>query len=268
MSAHKDIAKMIKRPDSFQKMAVKALKSLVDHSRIVVAVLGGLLFVVLVAAAIQYYSTSKVSGRQLALAEVEREYNQRTAVIEKKLRDISDQIDRLSKQTEGPAAIESAAKKAELETQAKALKPDYKGLEPKYEVFARQFPDTNEAAIALSKAAQIHLTAKRLPEAQANLEQIVTAPKIAQYFKASAYFTLVNIYTTQGKLDEALKASEQLLALVPTDVVPRAKLLKARVLIAKKDKEAAKKELDAVIKDHPTSPAVQTAKSLKVAESL
>jgi predicted negative regulator of RcsB-dependent stress response len=264
MSLYQKLRRTLKRPDAFQVLVLKIFKKCEDNARVIVGVLGAVVVLSVAAIGYEWYSNKKGSSRQKALAEIDREYQQRIATVEKQKSEIEEQLRKLEGKGQNPE--DQVKNTAELRVRYDALKPDFQGLEGKYEAFAQRFPNGgNEVAIALTRAAKIHLEGNRTKEASVLLEKVLAMKPVDPLILGIAGYTLVQLRSNEGKWDEALALCDQIASQAPEDSLPDLKLLKARILFAKKDIEGGRQVIDQLIKDHPASNVVATAKSLRAA---
>src|SRR5690606_38958622 len=146
-----------------------------------------------------------------------------------------------------PAAQLSAEETAKLQQEKKSLEEQIDALQPdhgkslsSYEDFFQQHQNQSEGWVAGMRSAEIYIDQGNFAKAQELLNGVITNSKDHEFYQIQARLSLIGVLEELGKLDEALGEAETLMTLASGDLKAQALLTKARLLVIKEDKDAAR----------------------------
>lgn len=260
-----DKSKTLDAPDAFQVQAYSVMDRLAKNPKPLL-ISGGLILALLVGGyAVKYFTEAKVEKRQTAVSDVDRLY-------ETEMKKYTDQREALEKQRDGlvakapaPVAGQAPAETPEVKAindQIKALKAEHAESSAKYLEFYKANPKSAEGLVAGLKHAAYVAEKGDLDTARTELTAIAADSKSENVIHVQSLLLLISIVEDKGDFDAAVKHSDELIASVGPELMPRALLTKSQALFLKKDFVEAKKVLDKLVTDHGTSPEAERARGL------
>ncbi|RYZ56906.1 MAG: tetratricopeptide repeat protein [Proteobacteria bacterium] len=260
-----DNSKNLNAPDVFQVQALSVVDRLAQNPK-PVWITGAVIIAVFVGGyAFKYFKDASTEKRQNAIAQVDSVYEAEmktyTAAREGLEKQREALIAKQPVQAETQSPVETPEVKA-LNDQIKALKPTHADSSAKYLEFYKANPKAAEGLAAGLKHAAYVANNGDLDAARTELNAIVADSKSEKIIHAQSLMLLISIELDKNDFDAAIKHSDELVASVGKELLPKALLTKSQALFLKKDFPAAKAALDKLITDHGTSPEAERARGL------
>lgn len=261
MSKDKEFSKSLKAPDSFQQTMAGLVNWVAANQALFFGSIGVLLLVFAGVFGWQFFRDKKITARQEALAEIDYQYAKEEEEVAKKRADLTKEMTDAKKPASG--SDKNTAKQDQLQRTIDGLKADHTASMEKYKAYYESNKDVNEGWLAGMRYAGYLLSQKKFADARPIYEHILEKSKNSDFHQMHVGFVYANQLVEEKDFEKALQQTDMLLAKATDDIKPQVYLLRARILLAKGDKESATKALDALIKDHASSTEAQKAKSMK-----
>ena len=243
--------------DAFQNASARLLNLLSTQRKTLFLIALPVALAVAIGYGWKFQKTRQETARRAALDEI-------LSLISKVDQDTAKHRDEITKKADGLRKVGSEIHKdsiAKLELEAKNIKPNYDAVQPKLLAFYNLHNDENEGWNAGIVVAKQQLEAKKFEEAKNLTEGIAKASIRSKLYQMQSRFLLVGIYEELNQYDLAIQQEILLESLVSEDLVPAAKLAKARTLILKNSNDEAKATLQGIVEKHATSSEAQKARA-------
>lgn len=260
-----DNSNKLNAPDAFQVQAYSVMDRIARNPK-PLYITGALIIALLVGGfAYKYFQESRTEKLQNAVGAVD-------AVYESEMKAFNEQREALEKQrdtliakqpapAEGQAPVETP-EIAAINLQIKSLRPDHSNSSAKYLEFYKANPKSAQGLAAGLKHAAFIAEKGDLDAARAQLVPIVQDSKKQGVIHVQALLLQISIDEDKGDFDSAIKLSDELIASVGSELMPRALLTKAQAQFLKKDFAATKITLEKLVADHDSSPEAERARGL------
>ncbi|MBC7532886.1 MAG: hypothetical protein H7318_15035 [Oligoflexus sp.] len=260
-----DKSKSLDAPDAFQVQAYSFMDRLAQNPKPALTVGGVVLALLLGGYAFKYFKESKTEKLQGQAAAVDTVYENEMKKYTEQREALEKQRDAIVAKQPAPAAGQPPAETPEVKVindQIKVLKPVHSESATKYLEFYKANPKSSEGLAAGIKHAAYIANNGDLDTARTELNAIVSDSKSEKILHSQSLLLLISIETDKADFDAAVKHSDELIASVSKELMPKALLTKGQVLFLKKDFPAAKTVLETLVKDHDTSPEAERARGL------
>lgn len=260
-----DKSKTLDSPDAFQVQAYSFMDRLAQNPKPAMAVGGVVLALLLGGYAFKYFTEAKTEKLQSAAAAVDTVYENEMKKYTEQREALEKQRDAIVAKQAAPTAGQPPVETAEVKVindQIKTIKPVHTESSAKYLELYKANPKSAEGLAAGLKHAAYISNNGDLDTARAELNAIVSDSKGEKIVHNQGLLLLISIETDKADFDAAVKHSDELIASVSKELLPKALLTKGQVLFLKKDFPAAKTVLETLVKDHDTSPEAERARGL------
>lgn len=268
MSNIKVNQKELKAPDQFQTRMLHVIYML-DRYKIhlilvavaVVLVVGGWFGFV-------HYQDTQAEKRLSALAEVEDVFAKEAEVVDGKQAEISKKISELelvAKKGQKDAKLDpqTEKKKAELEKEMAAIKPNHEKSLKEYQAFYEKFKNEKEGWVAGLKAASILIDMKKFEPARDLVAKIMKSSLKNPFYQVQTRMLYISIQEELGDYKSAISEADVLLGLVGDEEKPKVLLMKGRLQYFNGAKEDASSTFATIIEKHASSPEAKTAQAMQ-----
>lgn len=252
-------------PDAFQVQAYSVMDKVARNPKPLYFAGGLILALLLGTYAWTYVRDSQSEKLQNAVASVD-------AVYEKEMKTYTESREALEKQRDAIVAKQPAPAEgqmpvetpeiAAINAQIRTLRPDHSASSAQYLEFYKANPKSAEGLAAGLKHAAYVAEKGDLDAAKAQLAPIVADSKKQTVLHIQAILLLISIEEDKGDFDSAIKLSDELIASVGPELMPRALLTKGQAQFLKKDFANAKATLEKIVADHGAAPEAERARGL------
>ena len=252
-------------PDAFQVQAYSVMDKVARNPKPLYIVGGLILALLLGAYAWKYVSDSQSEKLQNAVASVDAVYEKEMKTYTESREALEKKRDALVAKQPAPAEGQMPAETAEIaaiNVQIRTLRPDHSTSSAQYLEFYKANPKTAEGLAAGLKHVAYAAEKGDLDAAKAQLTPIVADSKKQTILHIQAILLLISIEEDKGDFDSAIKLSDELIASVGPELMPRALLTKGQAQFLKKDFANAKVTLEKIVADHGAAPEAERARGL------
>ena len=243
--------------DAFQNAAARILNIFNEQRKTLVLIAIPIVLAIGAGYGWKYAMNRQESTRRAGLDEI-------LSMMSKADQDAAKQKDNVTKKVEDLKKTDPIANKdaiSKLEAEVKGIKSNYGEALPKLTEFYQKNKDKTEGWNAGMVVAKQFLEEKKFEEAKNITEAIAKSSINLKLYQMQARFVLVGIYEELGQFDLAIEQENLLEGLVSEDLIPAAKLAKARTLILKNSNEEAKAALQGIVDKHASTSEAQKARA-------
>lgn len=252
-------------PDAFQVQAYSVMDKVARNPK-PLFITGGLILLLLIGGyGWKYFDQGRTAKLQNDVSTVDtlfeaemKKFGEARGVLEKQ-RDTL--VAKLPVQAEGQTPMETPEITA-INKQIRALRPEHAESSAKYLEFYKANPKAPEGLAAGLKYAAYAAEKGELDAAKAELVSIVAQAKKMPIVHIQSLLLLISIEEDKGDFDSAIKLSDELIASVGPELLPRALLTKGQAQFLKKDFASAKGTLEKIVTDHGSTSEAERARGL------
>lgn len=267
---HRQAAKKLKAPDTFQQSVLKVLDVLTKNSTIVVISVAVVLVIAAAIGGAQYYMNHKSDGRRVELAKIDAVNMSEMDGVNKQREGIQKTVAELQSKLPKGKDAEKSAEYQQLQAQIKAeqnkieaFQPDHSKSLQMYGEFYKKYADTPEGWAAGMRVAAHHLEKREFDAARPILDDIYAKSKNSVLYQIQSGMSLIAVLEDKNEYDQALSKIDTMMKTLPDQMQARLLLAKARMQLAKNTPAEAKTTLDGIMKDHSGTPEADQARGMK-----
>ena len=257
----------LSRVDAFQRSFFQLAHWMKRNARQIVIVVAPLAVVAIAVIIGQIYLKSQKDKRLVALASINRIYDDEQKVADGRRGELQEKIKKikeLNAKKEKTAKQDKPAELKALEAQLKAIKADHSRSAEQYREFFAAHQASPEGWAAAMATIGFAITNKEYDTARELLTTLLKHSIKNDFYQVQARLLYIKLLEEQGDIELALTETEQIYRLAPKDFKPETLLIKARLLLAQKQNSEALAVCEEIIKDFADSRAAIKARAIKV----
>ncbi len=278
MTSNKKFLQQLKRPDSFQIKALSYFTWVEKHKLKAAGFIAAAAVVCAGYFAWNYVSALRADQRRQKLAAVDFQFNEESEAAAKlqqdihpKVAEIDQKLDPAEAQDDKKDALKIKlspeertkleAEKKTFEAQIEALKPKHEASREKYLAYYLGHKTSNEGWRAALQVATIDMGHQQYSQAAELLKEMLPLAKGSYFYDMQVRAIYIGLLEELGKFEEGLSEAEQLVKTADEGMMPRALLIKGRLLLLSEKKTEAREIFHKLINEHNTSFEAGKAKA-------
>jgi predicted negative regulator of RcsB-dependent stress response len=269
MTSNKKFSQQLKRPDSFQMRAMSYFEWGEKHKLKIAAIFGAAIIVCGGYFAWKYVQDKRSEQRREELATIDFKFNEEAEAAQKQQQEFHEKITAVEKKIE-PLAKDASkagevstleAEKKSLEGQMEAIKAQHEASKGMYLAYYQGHKSTIEGWRAALQVAAIDIEQEKYAEASALIHEILPQAKGSYFYDMQIRATYISLLEEMGDFVPALAEVDHLISIADEGMMPRALLIKGRLLMLNDRKSEAKEIFKKIISEHNTSFEAGKAKA-------